>query len=501
MRTYSKLQNGSDIRGVAVAGYNDEAVTLDTKATYRLAAAFTQWLANYHGQSCDTLTIAVGHDSRISSPELKQSILQGITESGANGLDCGLTSTPSMFMSTQFDQIHSHGAIMITASHLPYNKNGMKFFTPDGGLGHDDIHSILSLVDMNQDYHPNTSATYSKAPLLDTYCQHLVDIIRKEVNSPNHDTPLEGMHIIVDAGNGAGGFFAHKVLEPLGAKTHGSQFLEPDGTFPNHIPNPENKEAMASAKEATLASGADLGIIFDTDVDRAAVIDHEGHSINRNRLIALMSAITLEKHPHSTIVTDSVTSAGLTPYIESLGGHHHRFMRGYRNVIDESIRLNKEGTTSHLAIETSGHGAFKENYFLDDGAYIVTRVLIKLAQLKKEGKTLNSLIDHLEEPADAMEIRLPILHEDFKTYGNQVLEDFKNYVISESSYSLVEPNYEGIRANYEIEGATGWLLIRLSLHDPVIPINIESVNPNGCTPAKRDILNFLSTYSGLKIVE
>ncbi len=499
MKTYAKLQNGSDIRGVAVEGYNNEAVTLDTEATYRLSIAFTKWLADYHHVSCDALTIAVGHDSRISSVDIKMSILQGITSTGAKGLDCGLTSTPSMFMATQFESIASDGAIMITASHLPYNKNGMKFFTPDGGLGHDDIHNIIDFVDMSLIYTANPSFTYTSCPLLDTYCQHLVDIIRKEVNSPNHDRPLDGMHIIVDAGNGAGGFFAHKVLEPLGAKTHGSQFLEPDGTFPNHIPNPENKEAMASAKKATMASGADLGIIFDTDVDRAAVIDHEGHSINRNRLIALMSAITLEKYPQSTIVTDSVTSAGLTPYIESLGGHHHRFMRGYRNVIDEAIRLNEEGTSSHLAIETSGHGAFKENYFLDDGAYIVTQVLIKLAQLNKEGKKLNSLIDHLEEPADAMEIRLSILDDDFKSYGNQILKDFKEYAENNPQYTLVKPNYEGIRVNYTIGSASGWLLIRLSLHDPVIPINIESVTPNGCATAKEDILNFLSSYQHLDL--
>ena len=81
----------------------------------------------------------------------------------------------------------------------------------------------------------------------------------------NGDQPLQGMHIIVDAGNGAGGFFAQNVLEPLGANTTGSQFLEPDGNFPNHIPNPENKEAMASICKAVVEHKADLGRIFDSD--------------------------------------------------------------------------------------------------------------------------------------------------------------------------------------------------------------------------------------------
>ena len=178
----------------------------------------------------------------------------------------------------------------------------------------------------------------------------------------------------MDAGNGAGGFFADKVLEVLGADTNGSQFLDPDGTFPNHIPNPEDKEAMESICDAVIKKNADLGIIFDTDVDRAAVVDRFGRDINRNRIIALISAIVLGERKGATIVTDSITSEGLKKFIEEdLGGVHHRFKRGYKNVINEAIRLNEEGTYTPVAIETSGHCALMENYFLDDGAYLIAR--------------------------------------------------------------------------------------------------------------------------------
>jgi phosphomannomutase len=139
-----------------------------------------------------------------------------------------------------------------------------------------------------------------------------------------HDKPLAGMHILVDAGNGAGGFFATHVLAPLGADITGSQFLDPDGSFPNHVPNPEDPEAMNATIEAVKANGADIGIVFDTDVDRSGLVDAAGRAINKNRLIALMSAVTLRKFPNSTIVTDSVTSTGLTKFIEKLGGKHFR---------------------------------------------------------------------------------------------------------------------------------------------------------------------------------
>ena len=100
---------------------------------------------------------------------------------------------------------------------------------------------------------------------------------------------------------------------------------------------------------------------------------------------AAAAAIVLDEHPGSTIVTDSVTSNGLAEFIKARGGRHHRFKRGYKNVINEGIKLNNKGEECHLAIETSGHGAMKENYFLDDGAYLVVKILIQLARLNPPG--------------------------------------------------------------------------------------------------------------------
>ena len=176
--------------------------------------------------------------------------------------------------------------------------------------------------------------------------------------------PLAGLHVVVDAGNGAGGFFAERVLDELGADISGSQFLNPDGMFPNHIPNPENAKAMEAIKSAVLDNQADLGIIFDTDVDRMSAVLSDGSEVNRDAIIAMMAAIIAEDYPGGTIVTDSVTSDRLTRFLEGIGMKQHRFKRGYKNVINESKRLNEEGIVSPLAIETSGHGALSENYFL-----------------------------------------------------------------------------------------------------------------------------------------
>ncbi len=493
MSNYFKLQNGSDVRGVALDGVEGEKVNLTKKETYYMAVSFAKWLSKKTAKDTKDLVISIGCDSRLSADSLKLGIFSGLTGLGVQVLDCGITSTPSIFMSTLFQASQADAGIMITASHLPFNKNGMKFFTHDGGLNKADIRKLLETIDESIPYIENTHGVKA-FDLVSTYSNHIVDIIK---SSTGMDRPLDGMKIIVDAGNGAGGFFADKVLKVLGADTEGSQFLNPDGTFPNHIPNPEDKDAIESIISATLASKADLGIIFDTDVDRAAVIDADGKAINRNALIALMSAITLEENPGATIVTDSVTSDGLADFIESLGGKHHRYKRGYKNVIDESIRLNKSGTLSTLAIETSGHGAFKENHFLDDGAYIVTKILIKLAKLRAEDKNIADLIVNLQEPKDELGIRVKINLDNFADYGKKVLVDFENLVSNDDRFTLVEPNHEGIRVNYDMESGMGWILVRMSLHDPVIPINIESNSKNGCSSPKAFIEEFIASYEYL----
>lgn len=493
---FLNLQNGSDIRGVAMEGIATEKVNLTTEHVKWIAMAFGKFLSKKTGLKTHEISVSVGMDSRITGPELLESIVNSLSNLGITTYTCGIASTPSMFMSTKFRKYNCDGAIMITASHLPFNRNGMKFFTRNGGLDKADITELLTTAQelSTTNNLPIESGTIIPYHLVDVYADYLVHKIRKETSDI---TPLEGLKIIVDAGNGAGGFFANKVLKPLGANIKGSQFLEPNGHFPNHIPNPEDPEAMASIQAATIREEADLGIIFDTDVDRAAIVDRGGKIINRNLLIALMSAIVLEDCPGTTIVTDSVTSDGLKDFIENLGGIHHRFKRGYKNVINESKRLNSIGTESALAIETSGHGALKENYFLDDGAYTITKIIIKLAKMKSSGQQLSSLIESLIEPKESSEHRVRINIDDFKTYGLKIIDDLHTYIANHDSYTIAPNNYEGVRVN--AVDAEGWFLLRLSLHDPILPINIESNIEGGVKMMEEDIRMFLSDYDALSI--
>ena len=305
---YKPLKSGSDIRGIAVEGVAGQPVTLTDPVVTAIGYGFVAWLSDHYSPAKgDHFVISVGHDSRVSADHLAELLIASLLDCGVDVKDCGLATTPSMFMTTvDFD---CDAAIEITASHHPWNRNGFKFFTKLGGIEGAEVEQILDLAQQGIRLVSETKGTRTETPYMNQYAETLREMICRQVDSDDYARPLRGFHIVVDAGNGASGFYASHVLEPLGADVTGSQFLEPDGMFPNHVPNPENADAMASISKAVVENDADLGVIFDTDGDRAACVGADGREINRNALIALAACIALEGNEGGTIVTDSVTSS------------------------------------------------------------------------------------------------------------------------------------------------------------------------------------------------
>ncbi|KAL7586764.1 hypothetical protein Lser_V15G37299 [Lactuca serriola] len=259
---------------------------------------------------------------------------------------------------------------------------------------------------------------------------------------------------------------------------------------------------MKAITQVVLDNKADLGIIFDTDVDRSAAVDSTGHEFNWNRLIALMSSIVLEEVSFPKTVHSHDFDCQIL-----IGGKHHRFKRGYKNVIDEGIRLNSVGEESHLAIETSGHGALKENHWLDDGAYLMVKLLNKLASARASGQTggskvLTDLVEELQEPGVAVELRLKIdqNHADlkggsFQDYENAVLKHLTNKIESDPKLEKAPVNHEGVR----VSGYGGWFLLRLSLHDPVSPLNIEAPSNEDAIKLGLAVVAAVNEFSALDI--
>ncbi|GLT78421.1 hypothetical protein SLA2020_499580 [Shorea laevis] len=519
-----RLQNGPDVRGVALEGEKGRTVDLTPPAVEAIAESFGEWLIGVlekeRGNPVEGVRVSLGKDPRISGATLSPAVFAGLARAGCLTFDMGLATTPACFMSTLLPSFSYDASIMMTASHLPYTRNGLKFFTKRGGLTATEMEEIC---DKAARRHANRMAKVStvlrtlptRVDLMSAYAKHLRAIIRERVNHPLHyDMPLKGFQIIVNAGNGSGGFFTWDVLDMLGADTFGSLHLNPDGRFPNHIPNPGDKTAMALTRAAVLKNSADLGIVFDTDVDRSGVVDDKCNPINGDRLIALMSAVVLREHPGTTIVTDARTSMALTRFITDRGGQHCLYRVGYRNVIDKGVQLNKDGIETHLMMETSGHGALKENHFLDDGAYMVVKIIIEMVKMRLAGSDegIGSLIKDLEEPLESIELRINIISEPkyAKARGTEAIETFR-LCIEEGELEGWEPDTCGdcwvsdgclvdshdnpaaidahmyrAKVSDKEHGEHGWVHVRQSIHNPDIAVNMQSSVTGGCRYMARE---------------
>jgi phosphomannomutase len=176
------------------------------------------------------------------------------------------------------------------------------------------------------------------------------------------------------------------------------------------------------------------------------------------------------------------------------------------------MALNAEGEDCPLAIETSGHAAYRDNYFLDDGAYLAALIVVEAARRKKAGHGIRSLIDALKEPLESLEIRIPIRAEGASVYADGVLKEVEALIESgectqekpcegrcRCGMKLVHPNYEGIRVSCDEENGDGWFLLRKSLHEPLLPLNIESNKAGGSALIAGKVADLLSVYAALDL--
>lgn len=423
----------------------------------------------------------------------------------------------------------------VTASHLPEEKNGLKFFSKNGGLTKHDIDTLIVLAQEEARHVYDMGILPPSSGNAGVLCSERVDYmpyyeetlrqaILREVGSDSSSVssskPLSNINIVVNPGNGAGCFFVN-ILRDLGANVEGSIHVNPDGTFPISfgVPNPEKKSMVDETIRACEACNADIGIMFDTDADRAGFIlprtvndpidDDEGGTrksslqkssyepLNKNRLIALLGVIFSMTSPGCTIVTDSTTSEGLHSFLETkLNLHHFRYLRGYANVIGKAREFTESGVANaEMAIETSGHCAMKENGYVDDGTYTAVKVIGLLARARAESLsslersssggcsgTLLDMISDLEEMPYVEEFRVRVTDGSSKTTSSiftqlseALIETCNNS--GNTDWTLDNDNLEGVRARLSSTSSSssgGFFMIRQSLHDPVISVQVEA---------------------------
>jgi phosphomannomutase len=404
---------------------------------------------------------------------------------------------------------------MVSASHLPADRNGFKFFgrRQGGGFTKAHVQQLCQLASQHVNEWQDAGFLPPSSGKEAVFCSEWVDympvyaaslkqaILREQQQysaclAPM-DKPLTGLRIVLNAGHGSGGFF-QQVLHDLGADVSASIHLEPDSSFPVGVPNPEYAPMIDVTTRVCEQSNAHLGIMLDTDADRCGFIVPRTVSadgltcsnyevLNRNRLIAVLAVIFAQTSPGCAVVTDSVTSEGLAKFLtETLGLQHIRYLKGYANVIAKAKEVTERGqANAELAIETSGHCAMKENGYLDDGTYTSIKVVGLLARITRESskRSLLDLILELEELDHVKEVRLKVVDGSLET--TSMMFDFcalemerlaakeqKSEDDVTAIWEVDEENLEGIRIRTGPSG--GFFMLRKSLHDPIISLQVEA---------------------------
>jgi phosphomannomutase / phosphoglucomutase len=399
-------------------------------------------LGTYLPKTFQTDRVFVGCDNRSTSPGLKQGMIEGLTATGMNVTDIGAVLTPTLYFASASYSGKGAG-VMITGSHLDTRYNGIKMAYGALALADEQIQDLLKIIQTDAFASGKSEATTD----LDMIHRHM-DTIGKKVKISR---PLT---VVLDAGNGLSGTYVPAVLEKLGIKVH-CLYCESDGTYPNHLPNPEDPETTKDLEAKVVEVGADLGLGFDGDSDRCGFIDDHGHHIAADRLLALLARDLLKRRPGESIVFDVKASQALPDEIKKYGGVPVMWKTGH-----SLMKLKMHEIGSPLGGEVSGHLFFGDDYYgFDDAPLIALKTLEIIAN---SNKTVSELFDEIPKLVATPEIIL------------SAPDAVKFKIIDEMTASLSK-DYEtftldGVRAKFD----NGWGLVRASNTQPAITLRFEA---------------------------
>ncbi len=429
-----------DIRGV----YNKE---FDKDFAYLLGRAYAQYFFEKFGKK--NLTISLGHDARVSSPEIKASLSKGLQDSGIRVLYIGLVTSPISYFTT-FEIAGLDGAIMITGSHNPPDYNGFKISVGKATIFGEEIQRLRQIIEKGTFVDGKGSEeTY------DIFPQYL-ERYKKEFGT------ISGVKAVLDCGNGAAGCIVRKLFETVGLKPT-ILFEQPDGRFPNHHPDPTVEKNLKWLAEKVREEKAVVGIGFDGDADRIGIVDHTGKMLYGDELMVLVSRSILAEKKGAKIIGDVKCSDRLYDDIRNHGGEPIMWKTGH-SLIKEKIKVEK----APFGGEMSGHIFFADrNYGYDDALYAALRVCEILA---KTGKSIQELLAGLPPAFNTPEIRIDTTEEK----KVQIVEKLKSQFPAgnnEYTTNLID----GVRISFN----DGWALARASNTQPVLVLRFESWTKEG----------------------
>lgn len=436
-----------DIRGV----YNGE---FDKDFAYQLGKAFSSYLSKRLNKK--NLTVTIGHDARLSCPEIKASLTKGFLESGVNVKQLGLVTTPVCYFST-FEVPGIDGAVQITGSHNPPEYNGFKISFGKSTIFGEEIQKLRHIIEANDFIQGSGSeSTYDIFPQY--YARY-----KKEFGN------IKPVKVILDCGNGAGGSVVRGLFNAVGLDPV-ILFEKPDGTFPNHHPDPTVEKNLKHLRDEVLKTGAVCGIGFDGDADRIGVVDHTGKMLYGDELMVIISRAILETSKGAKIIGDVKCSDRLYDDIAKHGGVPVMWKTGH-SLIKEKVKSEK----SPFGGEMSGHIFFADrNYGYDDAPYAAVR-LVEI--LSKTGKTITQLLEGLPPAFNTPEIRIDTTEEKKVLIVEKMKEAFSKG--GDYKVNLTD----GIRISFPY----GWALCRASNTQPVLVLRYESESQDGLNKIQKQV--------------
>lgn len=430
-----------DIRGV----YNGQ---FDDHFAYLLGRAYVVYIKQT--KNISNPTVAIGHDARVSCPAIVRHLAKGLTESGAKVIHLGLVTTPVCYFAT-FELKGVDGAVQVTGSHNPPEFNGFKISVGKGTIFGAEIQKLREIIEAGQYIDGQGSEeTFDIKPMY-------YERYKKEFGN------LKNIKVVLDCGNGAGGSVVKGLFESVGL-TPTILFEKPDGSFPNHHPDPTVEENLKDLAAQVLKEGAICGIGFDGDADRIGVVDHTGKMIYGDELMVIISRSILATQKGAKIIGDVKCSDRLYHDIEKHGGHPIMWKTGH-SLVKEKIKVEK----APFGGEMSGHIFFADrNYGYDDAPYAGLRLVEILAN---SGKTIPQLLEGLPPAFNTPEIRIDTTEEKKLLIVQKMKEAFPNKDGVDYKVDLTD----GIRLSF----ADGWALCRSSNTQPVLVVRYEANTAEG----------------------
>jgi phosphomannomutase / phosphoglucomutase len=384
--------------------------------------------------------VVIGHDNRASSRELADAAMRGLIRAGCAVTDIGLAATPVVYWCAV--EAGDIGGVMVTGSHLGPAMNGCKLSIGKRNLYGEGIQGLRRMIESG-----DLVVGEGHSIVDDNANERYLAMLERKLDHPR------ALTVVVDGGNGMGGLYAPPLLEALGHRVI-RLYCEPDGTYPNHQPDPQDADNLRDLARQVRETGADLGLAFDGDADRVGVVDDQGQPVSADRVLVLLARDVLQHHPGATVIADVLSTQVLFDEVRTAGGEPVIWISGHSLI---KAKMAEEGAL--LGGEMSGHIFIADDYYgFDDGVYVAGRIV--------------QLLTQRDEPLSARMATVPMLHAT-PEYRPHCPEDQKARVIEAVHAELAEHypinDVDGIRITFE----NGWGLLRASNTEPVLSLRFE----------------------------